>query len=169
VSNETNALAERPEDWYLEDYTEALANETQLTGGRYVVTEEEILEFGRRFDPQPFHTDPVAAKDGPFGGLVAPGALSFAIRNALHNQLPVRAKLFAGLGLDNLLLPHPVRPGDVLSLRVEFVEARRSKSRPRTGVVVTRQSVLNQNGTTVLTMDAKMMVHARTDGSADAD
>ena len=70
MSNETNALAERPEDWYLEDYTEALANETQLTGGRYVVTEEEILEFGRRFDPQPFHTDPIAAKDGPFGGLV---------------------------------------------------------------------------------------------------
>jgi acyl dehydratase len=37
----------------------------------YLVTEEEILEMGRRWDPQPFHTDPVAAEDSPFGGLVA--------------------------------------------------------------------------------------------------
>ncbi|MCR9092701.1 MAG: MaoC/PaaZ C-terminal domain-containing protein [bacterium] len=161
MSDEINALAADPELWHLEDYAEALEAGRRLEGGRYVVTEEEILEFGRRFDPQPMHTDPVAAKDGPFGGLVAPGCLTFAIRNALHNQLPVRPALYAGLGLDQLLLPSPVRPGDVLSLRLEVVEARRSKSRPETGVVQTRQTVLNQAEETVLTMDAKMIVRAR--------
>ena len=156
-----NALARDPDPWYFEDYARAKAEGTRLTGGRYVVTEEEVLEFGRRFDPQPMHTDPVAAKDGPFGGLVAPGCLTFAIRNALHNQLPVRPALYAGLGLDQMLLPSPVRPGDVLSLRLEVVEARRSKSRPETGVVQTRQTVLNQGEETVLSMEAKMIVRAR--------
>jgi len=161
VTDETNALAADPERWHLEDYAEALAAGRLLEGGRYVVTEEEILEFGRRFDPQPMHTDPVAAKAGPFGGLVAPGCLTFSIRNALHNQLPVRPALYAGLGLDQMLLPNPVRPGDVLGIRVEVIEARRSKSRPETGVVQTRQTVVNQDGETVLTMDAKMIVRAR--------
>lgn len=161
MSEEINALAADPELWTLEDYAEALAEGRRLEGGRYVVTEEEILEFGRRFDPQPIHTDPVAAKDGAFGGLVAPGCLTFAIRNALHNQLPVRPALYAGLGLDQMLLPNPVRPGDVLALEVEVLEARRSKSRPETGVVQTRQAVVNQDGATVLTMDAKMIVRAR--------
>lgn len=162
MSDVLNALAEEPELWHLEDYVEALAEGRRLEGGRYVVTEEEILEFGRRFDPQPMHTDPEAAKDGAFGGLVAPGCLTFAIRNALYNQLPVRPALYAGLGLEEMLLPNPVRPGYVLSLRVEVVEARRSKSRPTTGVVQTRQAVLNEDGKTVLTMDAKMIVRART-------
>ena len=128
------------------------------------LTEEEVLEFGRRFDPQPMHTDPIAAKEGPFGGLVAPGCLTFAIRNALYTQLPVRPALYAGLGLDQMLLPSPVRPGDVLGLEVEVVEARRSRSRPETGVVQTRQTVVNQDGETVLTMDAKMIVRARDAG-----
>jgi len=161
VSEEINALAADPELWTLEDYAEALAEGRRLEGGRYVVTEEEILEFGRRFDPQPMHTDPVAAKNGAFGGLVAPGCLTFAIRNALHNQLPVRPALYAGLGLDQMMLPNPVRPGDVLGLQLEVLEARRSKSRPETGVVQTRQTVVNQDGATVLTMDAKMIVRAR--------
>lgn len=161
MSEETNALAADPEIWHLEDYAAALAEGRRLEGGRYVVTEEEILEFGRRFDPQPMHTDPVAAKEGPFGGLVAPGCLTFAIRNALYNQLPVRAALFAGLGLDQMLLPNPVRPGDVLGLEVEVLEARRSKSRPETGIVQTRQTVVNQEGETVLSMEARMIVRAR--------
>ena len=154
---ELNAVAANPDPLYFEDYTEDLC----LEGGHYLVTEEEILEFGRRFDPQPFHTDPEAAKESAFGGLIAPGCLTFAIRNALHNQLPVRPVLVAGLGLDSLDLKTPVRPGDRLSLRLEVAEARRSKSKPDTGIVTTRQSVLNQNQEIVLTMDAKMIVRAK--------
>ena len=81
--------------------------------------------------------------------------------NALSNQLPVRPALYAGLGLEEMLLPKPVRPGYELHLQVEVIEARRSKSRPETGVVQTRQAVVNQDGDTVLTMTAKMIVRAR--------
>ena len=94
---------------------------------------------------------------------MAPGCLTFAIRNALYNQLPVRPALYAGLGLDQMLCRTPCAPGSI-GLEVEVVEARRSQSRPETGVVQTRQTVLNQDGETVLTMDAEMIVRARDAG-----
>jgi len=155
-----NAVAKDPDPLYFEDYTADL----RLEGGDYLVTEAEILEFGRRFDPQPFHTDPIAAAESSFGGLIAPGCLTFAIRNALHNQLPYRPVLVAGLGLERLDLRTPVRVGDRLTLRLEVAESRRSKSKPDTGIVTTRQSILNQNGEIVLVMDAKMIVRAKTSG-----
>jgi acyl dehydratase len=156
-----NALAVDPTPFYFEDY----APDWKLEGGTYHVTEAEILEFGRRFDPQPFHVDPEAAQKGPFGGLIAPGCLTFSIRQALYNQLPVRPVLVAGLGLETMDLPTPVRPGDMLHLVVEVAETRRSRSRPDRGIVATRQSVINQNGETVLTMIAKMIVRARSEAS----
>ena len=152
-----NQLASDPTPLYFEDYV----SDFRIAGGAYHVTEAEVLEFGRRFDPQPFHNDPVAAAESQFGGLIAPGCLTFAIRQALYNQLPSRPVLVAGLGLESLDLKTPVRPGDVLSLHVEVENARRSKSRPDTGIVTTRQRVENQHGESVLTMLAKMIVRAR--------
>ena len=160
----TSGPARSPAPLYLEDYDA----EFELSGGRYPVSEAEILEFGRRFDPQPMHNDPVAAADGPFGGLVAPGVLTFAIRSALYNQLPGRPVLVAGLGVDRMDLPHPVRPGDVLSIRIQALESRRSRSRPDTGIVTLEQTVLNQDGDTVLSMASKMIVRAR-ETAADTD
>ena len=155
-----NRLAADPTPLYFEDY----AADFEIAGGAYHVTEALVLEFGRRFDPQPFHTDPVAAAKSRFGGLIAPGCLTFSIRQALYNQLPCRPVLVAGLGLESLDLATPVRPGDVLSLKVEVEDSRRSKSRPDTGIVTTRQRVENQNGEPVLTMLAKMIVQARDAG-----
>lgn len=161
MTDDTNAPAANPEPLYFEDYTTGF----QVTGGRYRVTEEEILEFGRRFDPQPLHTDPEAAAAGPFGGLVAPGCLTFAIRNALYNQLPVRPVLVAGLGLEQMDLPTPVRPDDLLSIRFEVLASRRSKSKPDTGIVTMKQAVENQKGEVVLSMTSKMIVRARATSS----
>jgi acyl dehydratase len=156
-SNHTNAPTPNPVPLYLEDYTA----DFEMTGGKYLVHEEEVLEFGQRFDPQPFHTDPVAAANGPFGGLIAPGCLTFSIRNALYNQLSARPVLIAGLGLERMDLPNPVRPGDTLSIRISVVETRRSKSKPDTGIVTMQQAVENQDGKTVLSMTSKMIVRAR--------
>jgi acyl dehydratase len=154
-----NAPAAQARPLYFEDYSDDFA----LSGGRYVVHEAEILEFGRRFDPQPMHTDPEAAKTGAFGGLIAPGCLTFAIRNALYNQLPGRPVLIAGLGLDSMELPTPVRPGDTLSIRISVEDARRSASKPDRGIVTMKQTVENQRGEVVLSMVSKMIVRARTE------
>ena len=107
----SNVPVENPIPLYFEDYT----SDFEMAGGRYFVREEEVLEFGQRFDPQPLHTDPLAAAAGPFGGLIAPGCLTFSIRNALYNQLSGRPVLVAGLGVEQMDLAKPVRPGDTLS------------------------------------------------------
>ena len=46
------------EDRYFEDYEPGTVHEF----GTIAVEETEIIEFGQRFDPQVFHTDPQAAK-----------------------------------------------------------------------------------------------------------
>src|SRR5690606_23916328 len=123
-----------------------------------IVTEEEIMEFGKRFDPRPFHTDPVAARQSVFGGLVAPGCLVFALRSKLINQLNPPIAYLAGLGLEQMDLPHPVRPGDSLSLMVECMELRESLSHPDAGIVRFANILTNQHNKVVLSMIAKVMV-----------
>jgi len=126
--------------------------------GPYVVTEEEIVEFGRRFDPRPFHTDPVAARNSVFGGLVAPGSLIFAIRSALVSRLPQRPAYLAGLGLETMDLLKPVRPGDNLFLSMTCVDKRESQSRTNAGIVRFNNVITNQNNEEVMTMIAKVLV-----------
>ena len=41
--------------------------------GSHQITEAEILEFARQYDPQPIHTDKAFAERSPFGGLISSG------------------------------------------------------------------------------------------------
>jgi len=144
-----------------EIYFESLVAGFRASSGPIEVTEEEIVEFGVRFDPRSFHTDPVAAKQSVFGGLVAPGCLVFALRSKLMNQLNPPIAYLAGLGLEQMDLPRPVRPGDYLSLTVGCVDRRESRSRPNAGIVRFDNTLTNQRGEIVLSMIAKVMVAKR--------
>lgn len=146
---------------YLEDYTPGWRS----SGGTYRVTEEEVREMGERFDPRPFHTDPEAARRSHFGGLVASGCHVFCIRSRLVHELEAGPVLIAGLGVEEMDLPNPVRPGDELSLSQECLEARPSRSRPDRGIVRLRNTISNQHGEPVLTMVAKILVARRGEGS----
>jgi acyl dehydratase len=127
----------------------------------YTITEAEILEFGRRFDPQPFHTDPEAAKASIFGGLVAPGCLVMCARSWLVNQMDTVPAYAAGLGTDSLNLHLPVRAGDTLRLESEVIEARVSRSRPNCGVVKTKNRLYNQRDELVMELSPKMLVYKK--------
>jgi acyl dehydratase len=129
--------------------------------GEYAVSEEEILEFGRRFDTRPIHTDAEAAGASDFGDLVASGCHVFCIRSWLASRLEPRPALIAGLGLESMDLPAPVRAGDRLSLRVEYLDKRLSQSRPDRGIVRMRNTIVNQRGEAVMTLVAKLMVACR--------
>jgi acyl dehydratase len=153
-----------PKTLYFEDYAVGF----EMKGGAYPVREEEILEFGRRFDKQPIHNDPEAAARSHFGGLVAPGCLTFCIRTALGNQMPFRPALVAGLGVEKMDLSKPVRAGDVLSLRMLVTDRRVSSSRPDRGIVTMDHAVLNQRGEVVLSMISRMMVELRGDGDGSS-
>ena len=143
---------------YFEDYVPR----TVHTAGAIVVTESEIIEFARRYDPQPMHTDLDAAERGRFGGLIASGWHTGAMMMRLYadNFLSPVSSL-ASPGLDELRWHLPVRPGDLLSLRVAILEARPSRKNPEQGVVRSLVEVLNQHGAVVMSLKPVSLVRRR--------
>ena len=146
------------EDRHFEDYVPGAVFEY----GEIPVTESEIVEFARRFDPQYIHVDPKRAVQGPFGGLIASGWHSAAMmmRLIVDNFLPKHASL-GSPGVDELRWLRPVRPGDVLSVRLSIVEATQSRSKPDRGVVRTLCEVLNQDREVVLSLRAMNIIARR--------
>lgn len=136
-------------DWYLDDFEPGVA---YLSPPR-TITEEEAIAFARRYDPQSFHLDPVAARQSDFGELVCGGfqtaALSWALvqESRMFDQCPI-----AGIGVDELRWLAPVRPGDTLRCRFTLLDARRSASKPDRGVARFRYEVLDQDGRAVMTL-----------------
>ena len=124
--------------------------------GPVTVTGDEIIEFATRFDPQPFHIDPDAAEQTPFGGLIASGWHT----TALFMGMFVRAVLLdtASLGspgVDEIRWTAPVRPGDTLSGRSTVTDVQPSAKDPRRGTVFTTNEVFNQDGVLVLRLKAR--------------
>ncbi len=152
---------------YFEDFSTGTVDHK---GGSYLVTQGEIIEVAERWDPQPFHTDPVAAAETMFGGLVACSAHLFAISCSLSSKVPPTEKVAAvsALGFDKLRLHAPVRPGDELRMRSTVVELRRSKSRPGVGIVSSRGEMVNQHDEVVFSLESAAMVRCRPDDD-DAD
>lgn len=146
------------DDRWFEDYKPGAVYEY----GYATLTEDELLDFARKFDPQPMHIDPAYASSGPFGGLIASGwhTAGLMMRLLADNYLSKVASL-ASPGVDELRWPHPVRAGDVLRLRVEIVEARESRSKPDRGVIRTRAELLNQDDVVVMSLLAVNMVAKR--------
>lgn len=142
-------------------YFEDMTPDFVARAGGYLVTEEEILEFGRRFDPQPFHTDPVAAKDSVFGKLVAPGTLIICARSWLVNNLDRCPAYSAGLGVEHMNLVRAVGAGDTLRLEIRVIEARSSQSRPDHGIVTCKNLMFNQHDELVMELTPKMLVRKR--------
>jgi acyl dehydratase len=121
--------------------------------GSHTITEAEVLAFARKFDPQPFHTDPEAARQSIFGGLIASGWHTGAmfIRMVVEHTTPVHATTGA-MGFDDLKWLKPVRPGDVLSVESEIREKIESRSRPDRGTVKIESRISNQRGEVVMSL-----------------
>ena len=144
---------------YFEDYTQGAVHEF----GSVIVEEAEIIEFGKRFVPQPYHTDPETAKKTIYGGLIASGWHTAAVMMRVYsdNYLSEVANL-GSPGVDELRWDKPVRPGDQLSIRVTVLETRRSSSKPDRGIVHSFLETLNQDGDVVMTMKMVNFVSTRT-------
>ena len=132
---------------YFEDYVLGTSYEC----GSFSVDAGSIVSFAREFDPQSFHVDPVAAADGPFGGLIASGwhTAALTMRLLVENYLSAEASL-GGAGADEIRWPYPVRPGDTLRVRATVVESRRSLSKPDRGIIKTLAETANSGGRTVM-------------------
>ncbi len=153
-----HSFATEPDDRYFEDYIAGQVHEI----GTVTLSEPEIIQFARQFDPQYFHTDPEKAKSSRFGGIIASGwhTGGLVMRLYVDHYLSHAASL-ASPGVDELRWPNPVRPGDTLRARVSILESRPSRSKPDRGVVHGKIEAFNQKGELVLSMLAISIVGRR--------
>ena len=146
------------EDRYFEDYLPGDVHEF----GSITIGEAEIIEFARRFDPQPFHVDPEAAKGSVFGGLIASGwhTAGLAMRLLVDHYVSRVASL-GSPGVDEVRWRKPVRPGDTLSIRVTVLESKLSRSKPDRGTIRSYVEVLNQDREVVMTWNGIGLIRCR--------
>lgn len=127
-------------------YLEDVVVGTQYESGEVTVTAEDIIAFATQFDPQPFHTDPEAAKGSFFGGLAASGWHTAALTmRLLVTQGPEIAGGTIGAGGD-LSWPSPTRPGDRLHVRITVESVTASRSNPGRGSTMLKVETLTSEG-----------------------
>ena len=137
----------------------------RFAGGSIDVTQDAIISYARQFDPQPFHTDPDAAKKTLFGELVASGWHTASMTMRLFATSDIRiVNGIVGGGAEQLSWPRPVRPGDRLTVRSEVLDTRVSRSKPDRGMIRVRVDTLNQNDEVVQSFIGQLVVLKRSAG-----
>ena len=140
-----------------------------LTAGRVIdcgsatLSEQEILDFGRAYDPQPFHTSIECATSGQWKGLIASGWQTCGVAMRLVvDALLADSDSFASPGLEYLKWLAPVRAGDALTLHADVIDVRRSARQPALGILKWRWRLVNQNGADVLELVATSLFDTAT-------
>lgn len=144
--------------YYMEDFEVGTSYELK---GRYIITEDEIMEIGQRWDPQPFHIDREAASNSVFGGLIACSIHLFAIVCWFSHQLDEPVAAVAGLGWDKVRMHTPVKAGDEISCQVKILEARLSNSRPDCGVITVQNDLFSQRNELVYSAQNSFLILRR--------
>jgi acyl dehydratase len=132
------------------------------TSPEIAVTEADIIEFARRYDPQDMHTGAQAPSGAAFHGLIASGWHTAAlVMRLLVDSHPLGSTPLLGLGVDDLRWPMPVRPGDIIKAETEVLSIVRSRSKPDYGIVRVRVTAYNQREEVVYTMTPSLWVPCR--------
>jgi acyl dehydratase len=143
---------------YFEDFP---PGEIREFGDR-LVSADEIVEFARVFDPQPFHLDDEAGRHTQAGGLIASGWHTAALLMRMNcDEFILRCASQGAPGADELNWLKPVRPGDRLRVRRTTLSARPSRSRPRTGLIEFLFEVINQSDEIVMTQKGALFIGRR--------
>ena len=153
---------------YYEDLVIGTVTKSGLT---YEVTREEVIDFARKYDPQPFHLDDAAAAKTHFGRLSASGWHTAAMTMRMMVEGWTAQEPTASLGspgVDELRWKKPVYPGDTLRVESKLIFKRRMKSRRDMGLMKSEQTVYNQDGDVVMTMVTNGLVQVR-DPDSDAE
>jgi acyl dehydratase len=142
---------------YFEDLTEG----ERLHCQSVMMTQEAIIDFAKRFDPQPFHIDGEAANKSIFNGLVASSlhTLSACTRVVVEAQGDVA--VLSGVGMDEVKMFNPVRPGDILSVEAWWTNLKKSRNKTDCGFAVIRCKVRNQKDEPVVEYGYRYLVACR--------
>ena len=142
-------------------YWEELVETEPLPCRTLCFSKEEIIEFARKYDPQPFHVDEAAAATSIFGGIIASSLHTLSATTRVIVDALGDLAIVSGLGMDEILMPNPVRPGDVLTVDARWSGLRRSKSKPELGIAGVRIRLVNQRGDTVMEFGFRYLVACR--------
>jgi acyl dehydratase len=144
---------------YLEDYEPGSVHEYDETVS---VSAEEIVEFARAYDPQPFHVDEEAARESPYGGLIASGWQTAALSTRLmvKHYFPPEGSL-GSPGIDELRWPQPLRPDVPVRLRVTVRSTRPSSSKPDRGILASRIELVDADGAPVFSCECVNLMRRR--------
>ncbi len=147
---------------YLDDFRAGQVIEL----GSVTVDEAEMLDFARRYDPQPIHVDAEAAAAGPFGGLIASGWLTVSLFMRLFvDGVLNRSHALVSPGIEELRWLRPVRSGDVLTGRYEILEVLPSERDPTRGTLRASCEMVNQQGEVVLRLLGRNLFKRRVSSS----
>jgi acyl dehydratase len=145
--------------YHWEDFTPGRVFETATRA----LAEDDIVRFAREYDPQAYHTDAEAARDSPFGGLIASGWQTCGVMMRLMcDGYLLESSCTGSPGLEELRWLKPVRPGDALRLKTTVIEATPSAKQPNRGTVLFLWETLNQNGEVVLSIRGRQLFLRRT-------
>ena len=154
-------LSASKEEWFFENYKQGAVFEF----GPVEVEEEEVIKFAIRYDPQPFHIDPEAAKKSAYKGLIASGwqTCAYVMRQLVEHYFSPVSSL-GSPGIDELRWILPVRPGDKLMVRATTIETKLSRSKPDRGIVRTFIEAINQQHEVVMNFKSVnfMLCHKKT-------
>ncbi|NJD91982.1 MAG: acyl dehydratase [Geobacter sp.] len=142
-------------------YWEDLAEGAALDCRNLIFSQEEIIEFAVKYDPQPFHIDVQAAAASRFGGIIASSLQTLSACTRILVDAQGEMAILSGLGIEEVQLPNPVRPDDRLTIAAHWAELRRSRSKPDRGMAVLRFTGVNQKGETVIASGFKYMIACR--------
>ncbi len=150
---------EETKHFYFEDYQ--VGDEYTTLSHRFEI--QQIIEFAKTWDPQPFHTDEAIAKASHFAGLTACSAHIFSVFCRISQQwtINVKQQAFASLGFDEMRMHQPVYAGDTVHCRVRVEAARKSQSNPDCGVVSVRSVMLNEKGDRVFSILSAFLMQCR--------
>lgn len=147
-------------------YEDLEVGETYTSAPR-TVSEEEIVEFAGRYDPQYFHMDPEAAESHPqFGEVVASGIHILALWRQLDHQITGDVRWICGIEWKQVRWHKPLRAGDTVRARAELLKKRPSASKAARGIVEYYYSLINQNDEEVFWCLSTNLVERRSDAQA---
>ena len=127
------------------------------------VSEADMIEFARKYDPQYFHTDPKEAETSLFKGLIGSGIYSAALWRIMDHSVNGDIDFVCGVAWDNVKWNRPLRPGDSIVATSVLTSKRRSGKRPEAGIAIFHHEVVKQNGDIILAFDSVDLVRYRPD------
>ena len=144
--------------YYFEDFSVGCV----FDSGTRQLSEQDILGFASEYDPQYFHTDPEAAKQSIFGGLIASGWQTVGVcMRLMCDTYLLETSSLGSPGVDAVRWVKPVYPGDTLRMRATVIAAKPSSSKPDRGMATMRCDVFNQKDELVMHMQSMQMMGRR--------